>query len=389
MGCKISLCTSPPYCSSLLDHWAVEGCVGQWSFKLSLNDLVRTAERPDGVLMLQARQRVPHKHQTPHEATLHCDQQLGPGSQQVQSGKCSRRSREPNSKGKGKSVGAKSGAVTKATLSNVVNWVAFGHGEFDRRRWTSSALARHSSENSPGVLPLQSHGKALKQAVVLNAGRLIAPSRHSRGNGFESLQGHRAPAPATSFSDNGQELQAFRPAAGQSVLVWALFDFVLNHSMLAVGDCLGQGPQPHAWGHVEVQGRAKQPPIANPHISGAPPRASTTIIFRSTSVFWVGWEKTRFFDFGVELSRLRSGSDQRPQAMVALCAVATTRAAAAGNGLGRPPDQGQLRLNEKSEPCPEPGTTDVVGAGTGIARRKQPVHGQDCSFCTAWKVIGI
>ena len=27
---------------------------------------------------------------------------------------------------------------------------------------------------------------------------------------------------------------------------------------------------------------------------------------------------------------------------------------------GRPPDQGQLRLNEKSEPSQEPGTTDVV-----------------------------
>ena len=168
-------------------------------------------------------------------------------------------------------------------------------------RWTSSALARHSAENSPGVLPLQSYGKALKQAVVLNAGRLIAPSRHSRGDGFEGLQGNRAPAPATSFSDKGQELQAFRPAAGQCVLVWALFDFVLNHSMLAVGGCLGQRPQTHAWGHGEVQGsKAKQPPIANPHISGASPRASTTTIFRSTSVFWAGWEKTRFFDFEVE-----------------------------------------------------------------------------------------
>ena len=81
--------------------------------------------------MLQARQRAAHKHQTPHEATLHCDQHLGPYSQQVQSGKCSRRSREPNSKGKGKSVGSKSGAVTKATLSNVVNGVAFGPGKFD------------------------------------------------------------------------------------------------------------------------------------------------------------------------------------------------------------------------------------------------------------------
>ena len=62
---------------------------------------VRTSERPDGVLMLQARQRVPHKHQTPHEATLPY-QQLGSGTQQVQSGKGSRRSREPNSKGKRK-----------------------------------------------------------------------------------------------------------------------------------------------------------------------------------------------------------------------------------------------------------------------------------------------
>jgi len=69
--------------------------------------------------MLQARQRVPHKHQTPHEATLHCDQQLG--SQRIQSGKCSRRSREADSKGKGKSVGSKSGAATKATLRNVGN----------------------------------------------------------------------------------------------------------------------------------------------------------------------------------------------------------------------------------------------------------------------------
>ena len=94
---------------------------------------MRTSERPDSVLILQARQRVPYKHQTPHEATLHRDQQLGSGTQQVQSGKCSRRSREPNSKGKGKSVGSKSGAVTKATLSNVGNRVAFGHGEVDKQ----------------------------------------------------------------------------------------------------------------------------------------------------------------------------------------------------------------------------------------------------------------
>ena len=35
-------------------------------------------------------------------------------------------------------------------------------------------------------------------------------------------------------------------------------------------------------------------------------------------------------------------------------------AAAAGNELGRPRAQGQLRPNEKAEPCPGPGTTDVV-----------------------------
>ena len=211
----------------------------------------------------------------------------------------------------------KSHAQERRELSGLQPW-----GGRPAWRCTRSALARHSSEDSSGVLPLQSHGKALKQAVVLDAGRLIAPSRHSRGNGFEGLQGNRAPAPATSFSDNGQELQAFRPAAGQCVLVWALFDFVLSHSMLAVGGCLGQGPHRMP----EVTARSKQPPIANPHISGAPPRASTTTIFRSTSVFWAGWEKTSFFDFGVEPSCLRSGSDQRPQAMVALCAVATTRA---------------------------------------------------------------
>ena len=54
-------------------------------------------------------------------ATLHCDQQLGSGTQRIQSGKCSRRSREADSKGKGKSVGSKSGAATKATLRNVGN----------------------------------------------------------------------------------------------------------------------------------------------------------------------------------------------------------------------------------------------------------------------------
>jgi hypothetical protein len=56
------------------------------------------AVRNSGVRILQARQRVLHKHQTPHEATLHCDQKLGSGTQEIQSGKCSRRSREADSK---------------------------------------------------------------------------------------------------------------------------------------------------------------------------------------------------------------------------------------------------------------------------------------------------
>ena len=59
---------------------------------------VRNSEKQDGVRILQARQRVPHKHQTPHEATLHCDQKLGSGTQEIQSGKRSRRSREADSK---------------------------------------------------------------------------------------------------------------------------------------------------------------------------------------------------------------------------------------------------------------------------------------------------
>ena len=131
--------------------------MGQWSFKLSLNDLVRTAERPDGVLMLQARQRVPHKHQTPHEATLHCDQQLGPGSQQVQSGKCSRRSREPNSKGKGKSSGGKkwccykSHAQQRSELSCLWPW-GVRPAKMDQQR-ASQALFGEQPWRSPSAKP--------------------------------------------------------------------------------------------------------------------------------------------------------------------------------------------------------------------------------------------
>ena len=244
---------------------------------------------------------------------LHCiATKAGVRYQEVQSGKCS-----PERK----SVGSNSGAGTKTTLSKVRNLVACGHGEVAGMKVYQQRASQALSGEQPCVL-LCKPTEGIEASGRTQAGMLIVPSRHSRGNG------NRAPAPATSSSDNGQELQAFCPTAGQCFFVWALLTPYSATACWPLAAVWARDPSrmPEVTARSKAAGPSSpQLPIhstagrvpgpARPPSSGAPPSSGRG----------GRRKKTRFFDFGVEPSCLQSGSDQHPQAVVALCAVATTR----------------------------------------------------------------